>query len=45
MSAERDLWRLIEPVHDVTYYGEPARAAFVEAGLRGFWRGYFAGSP
>jgi hypothetical protein len=43
MSAERDLWRLIEPVHDVTYHGEPARAAFVEAGLRGFWRGYFAG--
>ncbi|PJE97291.1 hypothetical protein CUT44_13675 [Streptomyces carminius] len=39
----RALWNLIEPVHAVTYFAPRARAAFEEAGLRGFWRGYFAG--
>ncbi|GAA2428916.1 SCO6745 family protein [Streptomyces macrosporus] len=39
----RRLWTLIEPVHAVTYFAPRARAAFEEAGLRGFWRGYFAG--
>ncbi|WP_406724027.1 hypothetical protein WJ438_04315 [Streptomyces sp. GD-15H] len=39
----RTLWALIEPVHAVTYFAPQARAAFAEAGLRGFWRGYFAG--
>ncbi|MEE1940081.1 hypothetical protein V1L54_11845 [Streptomyces sp. TRM 70361] len=39
----RALWKLIEPVHAVTYFAPQARAAFEEAGLRGFWRGYFAG--
>lgn len=44
-SAEfvRDLWQLYEPLHAVTYFGTQARAAFESAGLRGFWRGYFAG--
>nr|WP_155074190.1 hypothetical protein [Streptomyces taklimakanensis] len=37
------MWTLIEPVHAVTYFAPQARAAFEEAGLRGFWRGYFAG--
>ena len=37
------MWRLFEPVHAVTYYTPEARAAFEAAGLRGFWRGYFAG--
>jgi hypothetical protein len=39
----RHMWTLFEPIHDVTYFSPPARAAFEEAGLRGFWRGYFAG--
>jgi hypothetical protein len=45
MSTEfvRHLWQLYEPLHAVTYFGAPARAAFESAGLRGFWRGYFAG--
>lgn len=39
----RSLWSAIEPVHAVTYFAPQARAAFEAAGLRGFWRGYFAG--
>lgn len=39
----RRLWTLFEPVHAVTYFSPEARSAFTEAGLRGFWRGYFAG--
>src|SRR5215510_1183120 len=46
MSASqvaRRMWTLFEPVHTVTYFAAEARAAFEAAGLRGFWRGYFAG--
>ncbi len=46
MSADqvaRRVWMLFEPVHAVTYFSAEARSAFEEAGLRGFWRGYFAG--
>ena len=39
----RFMWTLFEPIHDVTYFSPQARAAFEAAGLRGFWRGYFAG--
>src|SRR6201992_4469914 len=39
----RRMWRLWEPVHAVTYSAPEARDAFKAAGLRGFWRGYFAG--
>jgi hypothetical protein len=39
----RRMWTLFEPVHVVSYFSPEARAAFVDAGLRGFWRGYFAG--
>jgi hypothetical protein len=42
-AVARDLWQLYEPVHAVTYFAPEARAAFEGAGLRGFWRGYFAG--
>ena len=38
----RRMWTLAEAVHDVTYFSAEARAAFEAAGLRGFWRGYFA---
>jgi len=39
----RAMWTLFEPIHAVTYFAPEARTAFEEAGLRGFWRGYFAG--
>jgi hypothetical protein len=39
----RRIWTLVEPVHAVTYFSPEARSAFERAGLRGFWRGYFAG--
>ncbi len=41
--AARRMWTLFEPVHAVVYFAPQARAAFERAGLRGFWRGYFAG--
>jgi hypothetical protein len=37
------MWTLFEPVHAVTYFAADARSAYERAGLRGFWRGYFAG--
>ncbi len=46
MSASqvaRRMWTLFEPIHAMTYFAAEARAAYEEAGLRGFWRGYFAG--
>jgi hypothetical protein len=39
----RRMWALFEPVHVVSYFAAAARDAFEQAGLRGFWRGYFAG--
>ncbi|KJS52275.1 hypothetical protein [Streptomyces rubellomurinus] len=39
----RALWWLFEPVHAVTYFQPECLGAFEEAGLRGFWRGYFGG--
>ena len=37
------MWTLFEPIHAVTYFATEARSAYEQAGLRGFWRGYFAG--
>lgn len=42
-GVARRMWSLFEPVHVVTYFTPQARGAFEDAGLRGFWRGYFAG--
>lgn len=42
-AAARRMWRLFEPVHTVTYFAPEALEMFTGAGLRGFWRGYFAG--
>ena len=42
-SYARAMWTLYEPIHAMTYFAPEARAAFEQAGLRGFWRGYFAG--
>jgi hypothetical protein len=43
VSTARAMWTLFEPVHAVTYFAADARSAYEQAGLRGFWRGYFAG--
>ncbi len=44
MSTDaRHLWTLAEPLHALTYFAPEAHETFEEAGLRGFWRGYFAG--
>ena len=43
MTPARQLWSVYEPLHAVTYFAPESRAAFEAAGLRGFWRGYFAG--
>ncbi|MGH8982809.1 MAG: SCO6745 family protein [Acidimicrobiia bacterium] len=42
-TPARQVWQLAEPYHAVTYFAPEAHAAFERAGLRGFWRGYFAG--
>lgn len=43
----RDMWKAIEPLHAVTYFSEECRTANKEAGLKGYWMGYFAsrGAP
>ena len=38
----RRLWTAGEPYHAVCYFDPACRAAWEQAGLRGFWRGYFA---
>jgi len=43
VERSRSMWTLFEPIHAVTYFAPEARSAFERAGLRGFWRGYFAG--
>ncbi len=42
-QTARSMWTLFEPIHAVVYFVPEARSAFERAGLRGFWRGYFAG--
>jgi hypothetical protein len=42
-SPARTLWQCVEPYHALTYFSEESHAAFEAIGLRGFWRGYFAG--
>jgi hypothetical protein len=39
----RVMWTHFEPVHAVTYFHPRARSAYEAVGLRGYWRGYFAG--
>jgi hypothetical protein len=39
----RRLWSRTEPCHAVVYFSPEPRSAFEAVGLRGFWRGYFAG--
>ena len=42
MPFARSLWVRIETLHAVTYFGEETQAAAADAGLTGFWSGYFA---
>ncbi|MCK9927945.1 hypothetical protein MXD62_12295 [Frankia sp. Mgl5] len=42
-SVAQQMWRLFEPVHAVTYFAPACLQAWQDAGLRGYWRGYFAG--
>jgi hypothetical protein len=42
-ASARLMWSLFEPVHMVSYFTAEPRQAFEQAGVRGFWRGYFAG--
>jgi hypothetical protein len=41
-SVARRLWRVGEPVHAIIYFHPASAAAWQAAGIRGFWRGYFA---
>ncbi|MET1075184.1 MAG: hypothetical protein ABWY11_21240, partial [Umezawaea sp.] len=41
-ALARRLWALCESVHAVVYFHPTVLAALEAAGLRGFWRGYFA---
>jgi hypothetical protein len=38
----RRMWAVGEPIHAITYFADESKAAWAAAGLRGFWRGYFA---
>ena len=38
----RRLWTVGEPVHAIVYFHPRSADAWANAGLRGFWRGYFA---
>ncbi len=37
-----ETWRLIESCHAVVYFAPETRTAYAEAGLKGYWMGYFA---
>jgi hypothetical protein len=36
------MWRLLEPLHALTYFDPASIDALAASGLRGFWMGYFA---
>jgi helix-turn-helix protein len=42
-ALSRHMWMLFEPIHALTYFTPESRAAYEAVGLRGYWRGYFAG--
>jgi hypothetical protein len=41
-ALARRLWTVGEPVHAIVYFHPRSADAWADAGLRGFWRGYFA---
>ncbi|WP_329072213.1 SCO6745 family protein [Amycolatopsis sp. NBC_01480] len=42
-SPARRFWVALEPLHAVVYFAPEPAAAAKDAGLRGWWMGYFAG--
>jgi hypothetical protein len=42
LSLARTVWRTLEPYHAMIYFSPEARTAFKDAGLKGYWMGYFA---
>jgi hypothetical protein len=42
-ATARRMWTMFEAVHVLSYFGPETRQVWEAAGLRGFWRGYFAG--
>jgi hypothetical protein len=42
-AVARRMWMATEPVHALVYFAPEVRTAFDDAGLKGFWMGYFAG--
>jgi hypothetical protein len=42
MNLARRAWTLFEPIHALVYFAPEPSAAYKEAGLRGYWMGYFA---
>jgi hypothetical protein len=42
-STARLMWRLLEPLHAVTYFAPETAEAFRSAAAKGFWMGYFGG--
>ena len=42
-NPARRIWHAIEPIHAVTYFAPTCRDSFTDAGLKGFWMGYFGG--
>jgi hypothetical protein len=42
-AAARRLFRLVEPIHLVTYFSEEPTGALMALGHRNYWDGYFAG--
>jgi Helix-turn-helix family len=41
-ARARSIWRLIEPIHAVTYFAPSSLDRIAELGTKGFWMGYFA---
>jgi hypothetical protein len=39
----RRMWSLFERLHAVSYFAPHSRSSYEAVGLRGYWRGYFAG--
>ena len=41
-AVARRMWMVGEPIHALTYFAQESFDAWAAAGIRGFWRGYFA---
>src|SRR5215471_21360041 len=41
-TLARVMWQTLEPYHAMIYFAPEARQAYADAGLKGYWMGYFA---